>query len=50
MFINWTDKGMVVFHGLIGIQMHLEFLRNIKFKWENERPMGIAHILLFILQ
>ena len=24
--------------------MHLEFLKNIKFKWENKRPMGIAHI------
>ena len=28
---------------------HLEFFKNINFKWSNERPLGIAHMLLFIL-
>ena len=27
--------------------MHLEFLKNIKFMVENERPLGITHVVLF---
>ena len=30
--------------------LHLEFFKNISFKWSNERPLGIAHMFLFILQ
>ena len=41
---------MAVFYGCIRNTMHLEFLKNTKFKWSNERPLGIAHMLLFILQ
>ena len=28
--------------------MHLKFLKNIKFKGENMRPLGITHVVLFI--
>ena len=30
--------------------MHLEFFKNIDFKWLIERPLGITHVPLFILQ
>ena len=30
--------------------MHLEFLKNMSFKWSNKRPLAITHVLLFILQ
>ena len=30
--------------------MHLEFFKNYGFKWSNQIPLGIAHMLLFILQ
>ena len=30
--------------------MHLEFLKNIDFNWANERPLGITHMFLFIVQ
>ena len=30
--------------------MHLEFLKNIKFKWVNERLLDTAHVHLFLLQ
>ena len=30
--------------------MHLEFWKSIEFKVENERPLGITHVVLFIVQ
>ena len=30
--------------------MHLEFFKNYGFTWSNEGPLGITHVLLFILQ
>ena len=29
---------------------HLEFFKNSYYKWLNERPLGIAHVYLFIFQ
>ena len=30
--------------------MHLEFWKSIEFKVGNKRPLGITHMVLFILQ
>ena len=30
--------------------MHLEFWKSVEFKVGNERPLGIAHVALFIVQ
>ena len=29
--------------------MHLEFFKNINFKWLNERPLDITHMYLLLL-
>ena len=36
--------------GLIETQLHLEYFKNIDFKWSNEWILGITHMLLFTLQ
>ena len=50
MFINWTDKAVVVVHGLIGTQHIWAFWKILSFRWLNERPLGIAHMLLLTVQ
>ena len=29
---------------------HLEFFKNIYYKWSNERPLGVTHMYLFIFK
>ena len=41
------DGGAVVFYGSIETQYTWHFLKSIKFKVKNERPLGIAHVDLF---